>query len=449
MSGLPCAIIMVLRAFAPRFSKRVFEHAKLLLAGAIRAPRHRTVAAVWRVLGKSAASHVQHDHRVFNRARWSSLDARRMLLGLLLEAFVPKGLVVMGLDETLARRRGEQISAQGIYRDPVRASHAHVVKTSGLRWVSLMLLTRLPWADRVWALPSLTVLAPSERYYPSRGRQAQSLLDRARQALRLVRRWLPTRARVVVGDTASSALEWLDAVRQAAYVITRLRLAAALYAPAPPRRSRQNGRPRKKGVRLPTLAQMLTAPVTVWNTGRMAPWYGRRERCVQITSATAVGYHSGLPPVPIRWVLVRDPAGKRAPQAWLATTRDLDPVQLLTWFVPRWQRETTVEEARAHLGLETPRQGHDRSVSRTTPALFGLYAIVTLAAARLIGAPPVPGCATAWYPKPQATFSETMALVRRSLWHADHFSMSHAPTELAKIPLALLERLTETLCDAA
>jgi DDE superfamily endonuclease len=288
MSGLPCAIIMVITAFAPLFSKRVFEHAKLLLAGAILAPRNRTVAAVLRVMGKSADGHFQNYHRVFNRARWSSLDASRILLGLLLEAFVPKGPVVMGIDETIERRRGEKLSAKGIYRDPVHSSHAHFVKASGLRWASLMLLTRIPWADRVWALPFLTVLAPSERYYQSRGRQPQSLLDRARQALRLVRRWLPTRELVVVGDSTYSALEWLDAVRQAACVITRLRLDAALYAPAPPRRPKQNGRPRKRGARLPMLAQVLTDPATVWKTVRSAPWYGRRERCIQITSATAV-----------------------------------------------------------------------------------------------------------------------------------------------------------------
>jgi hypothetical protein len=163
MSGLPCAIIMVMRAFAPLFSKRVFEHAKLLLAGAILAPRRRTVAAVLRVMGKSADGHFQNYHRVFNRARWSSLGASRILLGLLLEAFVPKGPVVMGIDETIERRRGEKLSAKGIYRDPVRSSHAHLVKASGLRWVRLMLLTRIRWADRVWALPFLTVLAPSER----------------------------------------------------------------------------------------------------------------------------------------------------------------------------------------------------------------------------------------------------------------------------------------------
>lgn len=449
MSDLPMAVMTVISAFAPLFSRRVFGSVKLLLVGAILAPGKRTVTAVLRVLGKSADAHFQNYHRVLNRAQWSSLEASRRLLGLLLDAFVPEGPVVMGIDETIERRRGERLSAKGIYRDPVRSSHAHFVKASGLRWVSLMVLARIPWIDRVWALPFLTVLAPSERYYQGQDRRPQSLLDRARQMVRLVRRWVPSRELVVVGDSTYAALEWLDAVRERACVITRLRLDAALYAPAPPRKPKQNGRPRKKGMRLPTLAHRVTDPATCWQLITVAPWYGQKERRVHITSATAIWYHSGLPPVPIRWVLIRDPAGKFAPQALLSTKLDVDPVQILTWFIQRWQLETTFEEARAHLGLETPRQWNDRSVSRTTPTLFGLYSMITLAAAHLIGDRSAPVRTTAWYPKQRATFSDTIALVRRSLWCADHFSRSSAQPEVVKIPRALFERLTEALCYAA
>jgi hypothetical protein len=267
--------------------------------------------------------------------------------------------------------------------------------------------------------------------------------------VRLVRRWLPSRELVVVGDRTYTALEWLDAVRESACVITRLRLDAALYAPAPPRKPKQNGRLRKKGMRLPTLAHRVADPTTPWKLVTVAPWYGQTVRRVHIASATAVWYHSGLPPVPIRWVLIRDPAGTFAPQALLATRLDLDPRQILTWFIQHWRLETTFEEARAHLGLETPRQWNDRSVSRTTPAVFGLYSIVTLAAAHLIGGRPAPVRTTAWYPKPQATFSDAIALVRRALWCVDHFPISGVQPDVVKIPRALLERFTDTLCYAA
>jgi hypothetical protein len=207
MPILPFAMTTVIGAFASLFSKRVFAHATLLLVGAILAPGRRTVAAVLRVMGKSHDGYFQNDHRVLNRARWSPIKASRVRLGLLLDAFVPEGPVVVGIDETIERRRGAKIAAKGIYRDPVRSSHAHFVNASGRRWVSLMVLARIPWAERVWVLPVLTVLAPSERYDHTRGRQPQSLLDRARQAVWLVRRWLPTRELVVVGDSTYAALE--------------------------------------------------------------------------------------------------------------------------------------------------------------------------------------------------------------------------------------------------
>jgi hypothetical protein len=232
------AIATVIGAFAPVFSRRVFEQSKLLIVGAILAPGKRTITSVLRVIGRSDNEYFQNFHRVLNRARWLPLDASHRLLGLLLDAFVPEGPVLRGIDQTIERRRGEKIAAKGLYRDSVRSSHTHVVTASGLRRASLMLLTRIIWAARVWALPCLTVLAPSERCYQARGRRMNTLLDRARQAVWLVRRWLPTRELVVVGDHTYAALKWLDVVRHAVCVITRLRLDAALYEPAPPRQPR-------------------------------------------------------------------------------------------------------------------------------------------------------------------------------------------------------------------
>jgi hypothetical protein len=323
--------------------------------------------------------------------------------------FVPTGPVVVGIDETIERRRGERIVAKGIYRDPVRSSHAHFVKARGLRWVSLMRLAPIPWTTRVWALPFLTVLSPSERYDQQRGRSPRTLLDRARQAVGLVRRWLPERELVVVGDQTYAALEWLDAVHHAVCVMTRLRLAAALYEPASPRQPRQNGRPRKKGKRLPTLEKVLADSTTHWTTVTVANWYGERERHVPITSNAAVWYHSGKPVVPIRWVLIRDPEGRFEPQALLAPHQRLAPLQSLTYFVRRWPMEATFEEARAHLGVETQRQWSDKAMAPTTPALFALYSMVTLLAAHLIGANTMPVRTVACYRKEYTTFSDAIA----------------------------------------
>ena len=167
---------------------------------------------------------------MLNRADWSPLPASRLLLRLLVAVCIPSGVGVFGLDDTIARRRGEQIKATGISRDPVRSSHTHVVKVSGLRWRACMLLVPLSWADRVWALPFLTVLGPSERFYAPRGRRHPPLPERAWQMLRLLGRWVPEREIVCVADSSFAALELLDKVKRLprTSVITRLRLDAAL-----------------------------------------------------------------------------------------------------------------------------------------------------------------------------------------------------------------------------
>ena len=272
MLTLPLELANLIVAFAPLFSQPVFQHAQVLLVGSILAPGKRTVTSALRVCGLSTDANFQNYHRVLNRAVWSSLAANRILLSLLVSAFAPDGVLVMGIDDTIERRRGDQIKAKGIYRDPVRSSRSHLVKASGLRWLSVMLLVEIPWAGRRWALPFLTALCPSERYYKECGRTHQKLTGRARQMLLTVKRWLPSREIVVVGDSSFAALELLDAVREAVTVVTRLRLDAALYEPAPERQPGQTGRPRKKGARLPTLKHMLSDAQTVWQRVTVAGW---------------------------------------------------------------------------------------------------------------------------------------------------------------------------------
>lgn len=448
MGVLPVDLMGIIEVFAPLFTERVWPHVLVLLGGAILAPGQRTVTAVLRVMGLGRERCFHKYHRVLSHARGSVLAAGRLLLGELLVALASTGPVVMGLDDTIERRWGERIAARGIYRDPVRSSRGHFVKTSGLRWLSLMLLAPVPWARRVWALPFLTVLCPSERYYRERGRTHRSLTERARQILRAVDRWLPHREKVVVADSRFAALEWLAALPSKLHVVTRLRLDAALYVPAPERRAGQPGRPRKKGQRLPTLAQVLADPATCWTFLTLPRWYSQGERTVEIVSGTAVWYHGGKPPVPLRWVLVRDPRSSFEPQAFLCTDRWATAQAILGWFVQRWQVEVTFEEVRAHLGVETQRQWSDRAIARTTPVLMGLFSLVTLIAHRLQSHHRVPIRANAWYAKRWPTFSDALAWVRSRLWQHRSFSRSVQSTHVVKIPVVLLEQLTEALCYA-
>jgi DDE superfamily endonuclease len=452
MPTLPATMITVLRAFAPLFSPRVWSHAQVLLVGAILAPAQRTVAAALRVTGLAQVRQFHRYHRALSRAAWSELAVGRVLLALLVATFVPTGPLLFGIDETLERRRGKRIAAKGIYRDPVRSSHSHFVKASGLRWVCLMLLVPIPWAARTWALPVLTALAPSAHHDAARGRHHKTLTDWARQLLLVVRRWWPERAVVAVADSTYAALEFLAACRSGGApvtVVTRLRLDAALYAPAPPRRPGQIGRPRLKGPRQATLAVVAADSRTRWTELTVAQWYGAGPRTVEIASATALWYHSGLPPVPLRWVLIRDPQGKFATQALLCTDLTITPAQILAWFVQRWQLEVTFEEARRHLGLETQRQWSDAAIRRTTPVLLGLFSLITLLAHRQMQGPMGVVRQASWYRKRQPTFADALALVRRDIWQHQAFSTSPCAEEMVKVPRTFVATLTETLCYVA
>jgi len=453
---LPDTMIRVLASFAPLFSERVWQHVQLLLAGAILAPGKRTVASALRAVGLDKEKRFCRYHRVLSRALWSSREASRVLLRLLVEAFVPEGdPLVVGIDETLERRKGKRIVAKGIYRDPVRSSHSHFVKTSGLRWVCVMLLAEVPWASRGWALPFLCALAPSERYATEQGKRHKPLTEWAWQLLLLVRRWYPEREIVAVADGGYAALRLLDRcrkLREPITFITRLRLDAALYEPAPPRRRGQIGRPRLKGERLPNLLVVAGDPHTVWKPTTLTGWYGDQQRTVEAVSGTAVWHSTGLPAVPLRWVLIRDPEGEFETQALLCTDLDAQPERIISWFVRRWQMETTFQEVRQRLGLETQRQWSELAIRRTAPALMGLFSLVTLFAHRpMVGRSTEVVRRAAWYDKRYPTFSDALALVRKELWAQEQatFRGSARETDTVKVPREFVERLTDAVCYAA
>ncbi len=451
MLDLPRKIIQVLSTFESVFTKPSWQTAKVLLIGAILAPGQRTVAAILRVMGLSHNKHFQTYHRLLNRAQWSSREVSRLLLLLLVRLFVPVDApIVLGIDETIERRRGSHISKRGIYRDPVRSSETFFVKTSGLRWISLMLLTPISWAGRVWALPFLTVLAPSKRSHEKQGKTHKTITDWARQMLKQLHRWLPGRTLVLVADGAYAVVAFLaQAIRlPGVIVVTRMRLDAALYESAPPREERKRGRPAVKGKRQPRLSQRLLDPQTLWQKATV-DWYGGIRREVELASGTALWYHAGIVPVPIRWVLIRDPQGKFASQALLCTDQSQTSVQIVQWFVLRWSVEVTFHEVRTHLGVETQRQWSDLAIERTTPALLGIFSLVTVFAHQLLDDQSFPVRQAAWYSKALPTFSDTLAFVRQHLWPSDFFATSSFSHDLVEIPRGLYDRLVDTLAFTA
>jgi DDE superfamily endonuclease len=447
---LPSNFAPIILAFQPLMLNRTWQHAVILLIGAMLAPGKRTVCSVLRIMGRRREQRFQNYHRVLNRAAWDLRRGSAILLSLLIQRFAPRGRLLFGIDDTIERRWGSKIRARGIYRDPVRSSRTHMAKASGLRWLSLMLLVRVPWAQRVWALPLLTCLAPSERFYAPGKRAPKTLLDWARQQCFQLRRWLPKRDLILVVDGAFAALEFLDQLRSASITcITRLRLDARLYEPPPARRRGRPGRPRIKGARLPALKTRLADRKTRWQSATVPNWYGNIGRRIQFCSGTAIWYHGGLPPASIRWVLIREPEGRFDPLALLSTDLDAKPLDIIADYVCRWQLEVTFEEARAHLGLETQRQWSDKAIARSTPVLLSLFSLVTLLASRLPARKRLATLASAWYQKPIPTFSDALAAVRGHFWaHADFFSSPSGTTRQKSVP-ALLELFSEALCYAA
>jgi hypothetical protein len=434
--------------FRHGFTAPTWQHVLVLVAGAILSPGRRTVAAALRVMGHDQNPTFTNYHRVLNRNRWCNRSMARCLLQLLIATFVPNGPVVIGLDDTLERRWGAKIKARGIYRDPVRSSHGHFVRASGLRWLSVMLLPQISWAGRVWALPFLTVLAPSERYAQQCQRRHKKLTDWGRQSLLQVARWLPGRQIIAVADSSYAVIDLLNAVRTHVCMITRLRLDARLFDPPPRRRRGTVGRPRVVGNRQPTLSERLADSRTRWHRLKATGWYGQDERLLEFATGTAIWHHPGHF-VTIRYVLVRDLAGNLRPQAFLCTDVDADPVDILKWFVRRWSIEVTFAEVRRHLGVETQRQWSDAAIARTTPVLLSLFSLITLWSHELhAGASPTLRAAS-WYQKPLPTFSDAIAAIRRDLWSHHHFEMSRRRQDPTEIPPAIVNCLINAVCYAA
>jgi hypothetical protein len=447
--SLPDRFMVRLVDFASLFTCPTWPHVIALLAGAILAPGRRTVAAALRILGREREGVFCTFHRVLNRAAWSSRAVSHHLLQMLVQAFVPAGApIIIGLDDTIERRWGAKIKARGIYRDPVRSSKGHFVKTSGLRWLSAMLLVHVPWAGRIMALPFLTMLAPSKRFYEDKPREHKTLLDWARQAVLQIHHWLPNRYIVLVADSAFAAVEFLGAVGKHVCVVTRLRLDANLFEfPVPKRKGR--GRPAIRGKPHKKLSALLKDRQLAWKGCRISLWYGKTNRRIEFASGIALWYHAGLPPVPIRWLLVRDPSGELEPQAFLATDLNAEPKDMIAWFVSRWQVEVTFEEVRAHLGVETQRQWTDLAILRTTPALLGLFSLITLWMHDLTKAKKLRPRISAWYSKSDMTFSDAIAAVRREIWHHQIFCMSRSSRDIIKIPRGIWRRVENALAYAA
>jgi hypothetical protein len=447
--SLPEPIIALLAAFQPVFTNPTWQKMLVLLIGTVLARGRRTVTVALRQMGLDQSPQFSKYHHLLNRARWSPMQLSRCLLGVLVETFVQAGgSLELVIDETLERRQGLHISKRGYYYDSARSTHQHEQITSGLRWVCLTLVVTPPWTKRSWALPFLSILATSPEVDTRLGRRHKTVPELAGQLVAVVRRWFPTVPIKLIGDGAYSGLTLgLTCAKYYVTLIAPLRQDACLCAPAPVRQPGQNGRPRIKGKRLPKLSQVLADPTTVWQRSTFT-WYDGSSQVIEWCSGTALWYRAGQPPLPIRWVITRDPAGSRPVRTYFSTDQGQTGLDIVLDFIKRWSIEVTFEESRAHLGIETQRQWSDQAIERSTPCLLGLYSLVVLLGRALHPAGAIPFQPTAWYRKQQATFGDVLATVRRALWGDFSYSTSPHDPNLLLIPRSDLARLAYAVCSS-
>lgn len=431
MIRLPTGFQATISDFSKAFRKDVWPKAELLLTGAILCPGSRTVCNLLRSVGLQGDRCFPKYHRLLSHDKWSAKWLAGVLLRLLVDAFVPAGqALVFGFDDTIERRWGAKIKKRGIYRDPVRSSKKHFVKCSGLRWLSLMLLTGLPWlkAGVYWALPVLTTLCPSERFYQSQGKRAKTLGDWAGQIIT----WLSRKTRLLnrpiylTGDGSFAVYElFMHAKDLNVGMIARMKLNSRLFH-LPPRKwpkSKPGPRP-LVGKRLLSMEKRLTDKRIKWTKVIFSHWYGKRSKEMLISSGVAIWHKSNKIMVRLRWVLVKDPEQQLEPVLIACTDTDLCPENIVSFFVRRWRVEVTFAEVRRHLGVESQRQWSDLAIERSTPSLMALMSIVCLMANNLNQRFEIQPNATAWYAKTDITFSDVLCAVRLEIWHKAKLSTS-------------------------
>jgi hypothetical protein len=310
----------------------------------------------------------------------------------------------------------------------------------------MSVVVTLPWSKQRCALPFLCVLTTTPEVSASLGKRHKTVGMWAHQMVSLARRWFPILPITLLGDTSYCILELgLHCQAQQVSLITTFHQDAALYEMPPARGAHTIGRPRVVGQRLLSLNRVLADPKTTWQRLTL-DWYGQGERTLEICTGTALWYREGHAPLPIRWVLTRDPAGKRPPKALFSTNQTLTAEEIVRTFMKRWSLETTFEECRAHLGIETQRQWSDLAIERSTPMLFGLYSLVVLFGHALHPDGCLPVAQAAWYHKYTPTFHDVLATVWQHFWGHCPFPTAPSDPAVVLVPRETLDRLTKAVC---
>ena len=417
-------IVSVLSAFACIFTKSTWRNIQVIFVGAILCRGSRQVTKILRVMNLSHEKNYSKYHNVLRRAKWSGLDAAKILFGLLIASLPNEFPILVAVDETLERRQGKKIQSIGAYRDAVRSSTASVVISFGLKWECMALIIPLPWCQRYWALPFLSLLAPSKKANEKAGIKHQTSIEWTIKMVSVVSRWMLRKPWILLGDGAYACMDLAHhCLKNTVTLISRFRLDAQLFE-MPVYKPKMRGRRPIKGCRI-HLRNLLDDTSKPWQCAKVK-WYGGELKLLEFLPIDCLWYRAGKTPLPVRVVLIKTPDGKKVAEALFSTCQEHSAIQIIEWFVLRWNLEVTFEETRAHLGIETQRQWSDLAIARSTPLLMSLYSLVTLIGIRLHESQLlVKAEITSWYYKStELCFSDILIAVRNILWREKHFAKS-------------------------
>jgi hypothetical protein len=441
---LPPEAHPLVQVLALHFTSPTYQRFSTLLVGAVLTTGRRTVANLLRTLRHLAPGHPADYRRVLSRAPWSGVALGCALVRFLLGHVLPAGPVHLVGDDTVDGHPGRTVYGKARHRDPVRSSHAYTAWRYGHKWVVLAVLVRFPFAARRWALPVLVDLYRSPELDRAEGRPHKTPARLMCRLLRLLLLRFPDRTFVFAGDSGYGTHEVARFCRRhrgRLTLVSKLCPDANLFAPPPPYRG--TGRPRVKGDRVPKPRQ---AAATAPRTKLTVAWYGGGTRRVEVATGTGHWYKGGCGLVPVRWVFVKDATGTHRDEYLFTTDVGLTPDAVVGTYCGRWSIETTFQEARSAVGLETTRGRCRNTVLRAAPCLFGLYTAVAILFHALPGAKRVG--AVSWPGKATVAFSDALCAVRRWLWAEAVLPQAGDGTALDKLPERVRELLLTTLAPA-
>jgi hypothetical protein len=446
LRSVPAEATALLDALRPAFTLPTWRRFLLLMVAALLTTGRRTIANLLRYAGPLGEGHPTSYQRVFSAASWSGLRLACLLAGFVLEHLTTEGRITLVGDDTVESHPGRQVYGKARHRDPVRSSHSYTAWRYGHKWVVLAVLVRFPFAVRPWALPILVDLYRCPADNQARRRRHRTPAQLMCRLLRLMLLRFPNRTFLFVGDAGYGTHEVARFVQRhqtRLALVSKLHPDANLFTPPPPYAGK--GRPRVKGTALPKPRQVVEQRRRFRRLS--VAWYGGGVRQVRTTGGVGHWYKSGRGLASLRWVFVRDQSGTHRDEYFFTTDLTLTPAAVIGAYTGRWNIETTFEELRAYLGLETTRGWCKNTVLRAAPCLFGLYTAVAVLYQTLPHAKRQGGIS--WPGKKETTFSDALAAVRRWLWSDWVFQQVEGGTIIEKLPNPLHEIIYSALAPAA